>query len=143
MRTVTALLSLSLAACATATRSKEPAAQIPANWIDLPGAPFVARIVGRKAVLVNRSNQTYTMVTTGCIVNDAGKVRVLWQDLSAHIFDSSWKPGAHVEGLLRLDRVEDSVAIQPCDPKASTAVTSVWGPGGYWRADGTAWPRRY
>jgi hypothetical protein len=55
----------------------DPFEIIPSRWIDLPDAPFVAQMMGGKAVLVNRSDHPFNVVETGCVIEDQRTVRVV------------------------------------------------------------------
>lgn len=145
------------AACGSTTKvdtRPDPLERIPADWIDLPEAPFVADVRAGKAVLVNRTQDSFNRVTAGCVVRQGVSARVVGQLFSVDISDSVWGPGREVEGLLRdVNNIDYYVAsqerlggrkelIKPCPPGASTAVTGAALRGRHmWVAEGTKWSR--
>jgi hypothetical protein len=137
----------------------DPLERIPATWIDLPEAPFVARRVRGLAVLVNRSNRVFDRLTLGCVVQREGKVRTVGELFAMEVSDGLFGPGREVEGFLRMvNNIDWYVAnqprivggddvIRPCPANAKTAlVTASLGPGRTapahsWSAEGTDWAR--
>jgi len=97
-------LAVAFGACAQPRHLKTtggaPLERIPADWIDLPKAPFVATIVDGKAVLVNRSTASFDSVAAGCVVEDDGAVRIVGELFSQDISHGAYAPGGRVEGLL-------------------------------------------
>jgi hypothetical protein len=53
----------------------DPLETIPTRWIDLPEAPFVARVVDGKALLVSRTGQHFDWVESGCV---ADHIIIVW-----------------------------------------------------------------
>jgi hypothetical protein len=129
----------------------DPLERIPTDWIDLPEAPFVAEMRKGKAVLVNRTRQAFNTVSTGCVVEEGGAVRVVGALFSMDVFDSELKPGQEVEGLLRMvNNIDWYVAneeqmglkgvFKRCPPEARTAVTAAGHRDRHkWVAQGTKW----
>jgi len=132
----------------------DPLERVPVDWIDLPGSPFVARMVGAEAVLLNRSSKTFSGVTVGCVLEKGGKVVVAHSLFSISIFDSAFTPGSTVTRVLRdVNNLDWFVAnqrglfgftdvLKPCPEGARTAVTAAVGRDVMdWSAAGTSWPR--
>ena len=121
--------------------------------MDLPEAPFVAEMRGGKAVLVNRTRESFNTVSTGCVVEEGGDVRVVGTLFSMDVFDSDWKPGQPLEGLLRMvnnidwyvaneERMGLKGMIKWCPSGARPAVTAAGHRDRHkWFAQGTKWPK--
>ena len=120
----------------------------------MPEAPFVAQMRKGKAVLVNRTPESFNTLTSGCVVEQGGSVHVLQQLFGLDLFDSQWGPGAVVEGLLRdLNNIDWYVANQErvigrtgvitrCPSGAKFALIAASLRDGHrWVADGTKWTR--
>lgn len=123
----------------------EPLERIPARWIDLPEAPFVARMVKDKAVLVNRTDRAFDVVSTGCVIPQQGRVRVVGKLFSQTISHGAYGPGDTVEGLLAmLNNLAFYVRIEvaePCPRGVYFAVTGASRQDRHtWDADRTRWP---
>jgi hypothetical protein len=114
--------------------SPDPLEVIPADWLDLPDAPFVAKVVGGQAVLVNRGDRPLDSVSTGCVQQDGRAVRVVGELFSSQVFDSTFAPGKHVEGLLRMvNNIDHYIEfyskslpnlVKRCPAKSRVAVTA-------------------
>jgi hypothetical protein len=126
---------------------------IPDTWLDLPAAPFVARVSNGKAVLFNRSTTAFDSVTVGCVDDDRGRVHVLRSVLTEATIDGSYKPGDHADGLLRDVnnfaympewRKKLHPPLRHCPPGARLAVTEAGvernRQSPRWSAEGTTWP---
>jgi hypothetical protein len=103
---------------------------IPLAWIDVPDAPFVARMRRGRAVLVNRSRQVFKSVSTGCVVERSGYVTVVSGLFSSDIDHGGYGSGSQVEGLLRIINNIDVylptwgpvAGLRRCEPAARVAV---------------------
>jgi len=78
---------------------KTPLATIPAQWVDLPGAPLAAeyRVVdgSNQAVLVNRSSKGVEGVMFGCVaLEDNQKPRVLYRLIGMGLNHGGVRPGS-------------------------------------------------
>ena len=146
--------ALNLAGCALPrheVRPNDPLEVIPANWIDLRGAPFVARIVGPKAILLNQTKSSFKEVDVGYVRQEVATTRVVASLFGQSILDSAWRPGGHVEGLLRMvNNIDFYIATQMkyigrdilkrCSEDSRIAVIkAVSVDGREWSADGTLW----
>jgi hypothetical protein len=139
---------------AVSPEPQDPRDAVPAAWLDLPDAPFVTKMVRGKAVLVNRSDRTWSSVVTGCLTNERGTARVVGTLFDQEATDEGFVPGDTVVGLLRMvNDIDIYLAVQaklgprgtmivPCPPGANaglvraTAANSV-----HWSAEGKAWPK--
>jgi hypothetical protein len=75
-RVLVAAYVLTMVICAAAAaQMADPLKAIP-RWVDLPEAPFVAKIMDGKAVLVNRGNKVFDTVFDGCVIEQQGRTRV-------------------------------------------------------------------
>jgi hypothetical protein len=101
------LLALALASAGCHVRKPEPRPAlgplevIHHNCIDLPDAPFVARTIGPKAILLNRTKSSFIQVQVGCVRQEGATARVVESLFMQLISDGAWRPGDHVEDLLR------------------------------------------
>jgi hypothetical protein len=125
--------------------SADPLEVIPADWLHLPDAPFVARILRGKAVLVNRTSRWFDNLSSGCVIQRGNSAHVVGTLFGHRVFDSAWGPGDSVEGVLRMinniDFYVAGYAVTRCPAGSRTAVTSASGTGNHWTAEGTSWPR--
>jgi hypothetical protein len=123
---------------------------IPARWVDLPEAPFVAEMRGGEALLVARSKQLFSEVTVGCVVAVEGKTNVVADLIMTTMTHGSFGPQWPVKGLLASlnnPKVFDHLGnASRCPADSYFAVT---GAGGdetpnrvTWNAQGTKWPQR-
>jgi hypothetical protein len=111
----------------------------------LPEAPFVARMVGGKAVLVNRADRAFDVVHTGCVIPQQGRARVVGRLFSQTLSHGAYGPGDAVKGLLTMFnnlafyiRIE---VAEPCPDRAYFAVTGASLRDRHtWDADRTPWP---
>jgi hypothetical protein len=119
---------------------------IPAYWIDLPEAPWVARIVIEMFSLVNRSDKTLLSIEIGCVVEDEGKVRIVTPWYRLDTFHVGWVPGQAIPNPLRamgnLDDFAKRNRIPPCPAEGRFAVIGARATDdSRWSAAGTPWPR--
>ncbi len=61
---------------------------IPARWVDLPQAPFVAKVVHGKADLFNRTERSFDRLKFGCVVEEQGMTRVVSELFGIDVHDS-------------------------------------------------------
>jgi hypothetical protein len=147
---------IAVASCALGhgTPAYDRRERIPTRWVDLPDAPFVARMVGQQAVLINRTARTFDRVEAGCVRRVAGRVQVVGQLFATSMHDSAWTPGSHVDGLLSMvNNVDFYIAdqkrmfggksnIEKCADDAHSALVSAsYGAEYRWNAEGTPWPQ--
>ena len=144
---------LAVGACSTRLPASHAAPRIPAEWINLPEAPFHAELAGSKAVLVNRTGSEFNTLEIGCAVENDGRVRIVGKLLLFDVFDSSYRPGATLEEpfatLHRLDRYGANAGniigrpgvFSRCPVGSMMTVVAAGLRGGpRWSADGTRWP---
>jgi hypothetical protein len=130
-----------------AQQTPDPLEVIPRTWVDLPEAPFGARVVLGRAVLVNRSNTTFESVSTGCVREDGGRARIVGSLFGSLTTDGAFTPSGEVEGLLRiLNNIEHYMSLsdfsKQCPAESRMAVTAASARSGYrWSAEGTPWPK--
>jgi hypothetical protein len=130
-----------------AQQTADPLEVIPPAWVDLPEAPFVARVVLGRAVLVNRTNTTFEFVSTGCVRQAGGLARIVGGLFASLITDGAYAPGREVEGLLRIvNNIEHYMSlsdfVKQCPADSRIAVTAASARSGYrWSAEGTPWPK--
>jgi hypothetical protein len=148
------LIAAALVSCARVTLPQpDPFERLPDIWVDLPAAPFVARLVGPKAILVNRSKHTFDTVVVGCVLERNGHVVVVSRLMATEIFDSRWRPRDHVEGLLASINVRltpeyqqryggqpDAMKACPAEATGIAVVSASMRGAEQWAADGTPWP---
>jgi hypothetical protein len=124
----------------------DPLEVVPASWIDLPDAPFVASVVDGTSVLLNRSNRSFDEIETGCVVEQDGRTRVVGRLFTTRVDDAVFAPNRTVGGVLRtlnnLDYYVKRSDVKPCPEAASLAVIRAqYSRGqGEWSAEGTTWP---
>lgn len=125
--------------------SAEPAKVIPADWLDLPDAPFVSKVVKGKAVLVNRTSRWFNEMMTGCVTQRESSVQVVGSLFGHQVFDSAWGPGHSVDSPLwminRIDYYVTANMVKRCPSGSRTALTVASGENHRWIAEGTSWPR--
>jgi hypothetical protein len=148
----TLVLCLATAACVRPIPdvSATPCAPIPSRWVDLPEAPFIAQVREGVPILVTRSQQTFSDIVVGCVVEREGKAHVLGGLLGVHIDDGAFGPDKPVTGLLfTLSNPDPSRPLsgaERCTPDSFFAVTAAvpvganGAEGATWKAEGTAWP---
>ena len=124
-----------------------PAATIPAQWVDLPGAPAAAEyreVDGvNQAVLVNRSSKGIEMVLFGCVLlEDNKKVRALNGLMGQGLNHGGVRPGSYYRPFNMLNGplnrwTDDKMG---CEGAAKMTVTeAVFDDGSTWKADGINW----
>jgi hypothetical protein len=151
---VLATLSCATLHPARTNASKAPRETLPERWIDLPEAPFFAALVGRKALLINRSKRYLNAVTVGCVREVEGRVSTLFPLFTSTVSEGGVRPGEHVAGLLGMvvnidahiahiqKREPGLTPPRKCPSDAHVAVTAAGGSDGYaWTADGMPWPQ--
>lgn len=138
---------------ASAQQIQDPLEVIPASWLDLPEAPFIAKVVLGRAVLVNRGERLLDSVSTGCVRRDGDKARVLGELFAAQVSDGVYAPGGHVEGLLRLlnklrydvefsaKSFPDLMTQCPADSRFAVTAAAASFSRHRWSAEGTRWPQ--
>jgi hypothetical protein len=131
----------------------DPLDRIPAEWIELPDAPFVARMREGKAVLVNCTRHSFRRVAVGCVQERNQTVHVVGGLFQSEVYDSDWRHKRTVDGLLRMvNNIDWYVAnqerilgrsdlIKRCQTGSRVAVTAVRGDRHTWDANGTRWPK--
>jgi len=151
-------VAFGVSACAhqveSAPAPPDPLERIPAEWIDLPEAPFVAQMQNGKAVLLNRATTQFNTVGVGCVVEKEGSVHVVRGLFSQDVCDAYYRPGQPVVGLLwMVNNIDRYIAdqqrnfgrtdlIQRCSPGNRIAVVSAGLRGqSEWSAAGTPWPK--
>ena len=150
---VAALALLVLAGCSHAqtpvTVVPEPYEMIPVRWIDLPEAPFIAKVKDGKALLVARGKEAFTAVGLGCVSEQQGRTHVIATLTAMNINDGHYGPGFPVERLLATindaEAYERSGGPKNCPADAHFAVVRAsQEPNSKptWSAEGTPWPRR-
>ena len=130
-------------------RDPVPPATIPAQWVDLPGAPAAAenRVIEgvNEAVLVNRSAKGIESVMFGCVaLEDNGKVRVLYGLRGEGLNHGGVRPGRYYKSFLALNgplnRWTDEKTS--CEGAAKmTLIEARFDDGSMWTADGTDWSK--
>ena len=119
----------------------DPLETIRTRWIDLPEAPFVARVVDGKALLVSRTGQYFDDIMTGCVVELEGRAHVIGQLLGQHIFHGVYGPKSPIKDLLRMHNALPH-DTKPCDPDAYMAIVRVsLTIKQVWTAEETPWPK--
>ena len=149
-RLLLVLLAIVLSACAreVVTPIPRPFDYIPARWVDLPEAPFVAKMRGDKALLIARSWRSFSHVAVGCVVPAEGKTKVLTDLVATLTTHGSFGPQWPVDGLLAsLNNPEVYTRLtKQCPGHGYFAVTRASGGERArritWSAEGTKWPRQ-
>ena len=128
-------------------RNPPPPATVPAQWIDLPGAPLAAeyRVVDslNQAVLVNRSSKGVEMILVGCVTLDENsKTRVGHTLMGVGLNHGGIRPGSYYQpfSLLNGPRsfwTDEKMGCEGADKM--TVIQALFDDGTKWKADGTAW----
>ena len=124
-----------------------PPATVPAQWVDLPGAPAASgyRVIEgvNEAVLVNRSSKGIEMVTFGCVaLEDNGKVRVLNGLMGQGRNHGGVGPGSYYRSFNALNGplnrwTDDKMG---CEGAAKmTLIEAHFDDRSIWKADGIDW----
>ena len=124
-----------------------PPPTIPAQWIDLPGAPAAAEyreVHGvNQAVLVNRSTKGIRMVMFGCVaLEDGKKVKVLHRLTGQARSHGGVVPGSYFEIFRGLNGPLNRWADEKmgCEGAAKmTLVEAAFDDGTTWKAEGLDW----
>jgi len=127
--------------------------RIPAEWIELPDAPFVARMQDGKAVLVNQTRHAFTRVSVGCVQERNQTVHVVGELFRWEVNDGAWAHQEAVEGLLSMvNNIDFYVAnqerilgrsglVKRCQTRSRVAVITAGGDRHVWDANGSRWPK--
>ena len=126
-----------------------PPATIPAQWVDLPGAPAAAeyRVIQgvNEAVLVNRSTKGIEMVAYGCVALEGdGKTRVLHSLGGEGVNHGGVRPGSHYTPFVRLNGPLNRWTDEKmgCEGAAKmTLIEARFDDRTQWKADGIDWTR--
>jgi tetratricopeptide (TPR) repeat protein len=126
-----------------------PPATIPAQWVDLPGAPAAAeyRVIQgvNEAVLVNRSSKGIETVMFGCVALDGDtKVRVLHGLIGQGRNHGGVGPGLYYEPFLLLNGPLNRWTDEKmgCEGAAKmTLIEATFHDRSTWKADGIVWTR--
>jgi tetratricopeptide (TPR) repeat protein len=124
-----------------------PPATIPAQWVDLPGAPAAAeyRVISgvNEAVLVNRSAKGIVMVRFGCVaLDDNKKTRTLYGLIGFGMTHGGVRPGSYYQPFLTLNGplnrwTDDKMG---CEGAAKmTLIEAQFDDKTTWKADGVNW----
>lgn len=124
-----------------------PPATIPAQWVDLPGAPAAAeyRVIQgvNEAVLVNRSTKGIEMVAYGCVALEGnGKTRVLHPLGGEGVNHGGVRPGSHYSPFVRLNGPLNRWTDEKmgCEGAAKmTLIEAMFDDRTTWKADGIDW----
>jgi hypothetical protein len=124
-----------------------PPPTIPAQWIDLPGAPAAAeyRVVEgvNQAVLVNRSSKGIELVMFGCVALEANKkTRVLYGLLGQGMNHGGARPGYYYQPFQALNGPLNRWTDEKmgCEGAAKmTLIEARFDDGSTWKADGIDW----
>lgn len=119
---------------------------IPANWIDLPEAPFVAATHKGAAALLNRSKRTFVTVAIGCVQQEGAVAKIEHELFGYHVDDGTIPPGEFVDSLLQtvniIEFYELAAGARRCPQSTRSAVTGATeANGAKWSANGTPWPK--
>jgi tetratricopeptide (TPR) repeat protein len=124
-----------------------PPATIPAQWVDLPGAPAAAeyRVIDgiNQAVLVNRSAKGIELVRFGCVaLGDDKKVRLLNGLIGQGRNHGGVGPGSYYEPFVLLNGPLNRWTDEKmgCEGAAKmTLIEAQFHDGSKWKADQIAW----
>ena len=124
--------------------TSDPFDYIPARWVDLPEAPFVARMRGNKALLVARSKERFRGVGIGCVRTKGGRTHVIADLVELTVTDGFFGPGWPVETPFNdLNNPQIFAELNRksrCPADSYWAITRAGGIGPVWNAGGTKWP---
>ena len=126
-----------------------PPATIPAQWVDLPGAPAAAeyRVVEgiNEAVLVNRSAKGIESVMFGCVaLEGSGKVRVLYGLRGEGRNHGGVRPGGYYNSFTALNGPLNRWTDEKmgCEgPAKMTLTEATFDDRTRWKADGIDWTK--
>jgi tetratricopeptide (TPR) repeat protein len=126
-----------------------PPATIPAQWVDLPGAPAAAeyRVIEgiNEAVLVNRSAKGIEMVMFGCVaLEDNKKARVLYGLIGQGLNHGGVRPGRYYQPFVALNGPLNQWTDEKmgCQGAAKMTLIEAWfDDRTKWKADGIDWSR--
>ena len=126
-----------------------PPATIPAQWVDLPGAPAAAehRVIEgvNEAVLVNRSAKGIELVMFGCVaLEDNGKVRVLYGLMGEGLNHGGVRPGRYYNSFRSLNGPLNRWTDEKmgCEGAAKmTLIEAQFDDRSTWKADGIDWTK--
>jgi hypothetical protein len=129
------------------TKKPRPPATIPAQWVDLPGAPAAAeyRVIEgvNEAVLVNRSTKAISGVMYGCVALEGnGKVRVLHGLIGEGRSHGGERPGSYFRPFVSLNGPLNRWTDEKmgCDGAAKmTLIEATFDDRSKWKADGIDW----
>ena len=124
-----------------------PPATIPAQWVDLPGAPAAAehRVVDgvNQAVLVNRSSKGIVSVRFGCVALEQNKkTRVLYGLIGQGMNHGGARPGFYYQPFQVLNGPLNRWTDEKmgCEGAAKmTLIEARFDDGSTWKADGVDW----
>ena len=127
-----------------------PPATIPAQWVDLPGAPAASeyRVIEgvNEAVLVNRSSKGIELVMFGCVaLEGSGKVRVLNGLMGLGVNHGRIGPRSYYRPFTALNGplnrwTDDKMG---CEGAAKmTLIEAGFDDRSTWKADGIDWTRQ-
>lgn len=124
-----------------------PPATIPAQWVDLPGAPAAAehRVVDgmNQAVLVNRSSRGIVSVRFGCVALEQNKkTRVLYGLIGQGMNHGGARPGFYYQPFHVLNGPLNRWTDEKmgCEGAAKmTLIEARFDDGSTWKADGVDW----
>lgn len=125
---------------------------IPSRWLDLPEAPLVAQIRDGEPVLVVRSQQTFSHVGVGCVVEVNGKAQVIAELIESTMTHGAFGPNQPVRNLIpsltNPDIYRHLSQWERCPTDSFFAVTNALAVDKngaktfVWKAEGTAWQGR-
>ena len=126
-----------------------PPATIPAQWVDLPGAPAAAeyRVIDgiNQAVLVNRSAKGIELVMFGCVaLEDNKKARALYGLIGQGLNHGGVRPGSYYNSFVALSGPLSRWTDEKmgCEGAAKMTLIEVhFDDGTKWKADGIDWTR--
>jgi len=124
-----------------------PPAVIPAQWVDLPGAPAAAeyRVIGgvNQAVLANRTSKGIEMVMFGCVaLEDNKKVRVLYGLMGQGLNHGGVRPGSYYQPFSYLNGPLNRWTDEKmsCEGAAKmTLIEAMMDDRTIWKADSANW----
>jgi tetratricopeptide (TPR) repeat protein len=127
-----------------------PPATIPAQWVDLPGAPAASgyRVIEgiNEAVLVNRSSKGIELVMFGCVsLESDGKVRVLYGLIGHGLNHGGVRPGFYYRSFNALNGPLNRWTDEKmgCEGAAKmTLIEAQFDDRSTWKADGVDWTRQ-
>ena len=122
-------------------------ATIPAQWVDLPGAPAAAeyRVIGgiNRAVLANRSDKSISGVMFGCVALEGnGKTRMLYGLIGQSLSHGGVRPGAYFDVFVPLNGPLNRWTDEKmgCEGAAKmTLIEATFEDRSKWKADGIDW----